>query len=137
MVCLVLRVDEDKGYIDLSKRRATPEDAAIKEESFAKAKAVHGIMRHVASQQSIPVEQICEKVAWPLQRKHPDLHDAFVRHVRGEINIWEDLDDISDKSKELIEVDLRRKRCGCAPRWRSRASATKALMRSVTLYWPA
>jgi len=124
MVCLVLRVDEDKGYIDLSKRRATPEDAAIKEESFAKAKAVHGIMRHVASQQSIPVEQICEKVAWPLQRKHPDLHDAFVRHVRGEINIWEDLDDISDKSKELIEVDLRRKLTMSALRLRAKVEVS-------------
>ena len=44
-ICMVLRVDQEKGYVDLSKRRVEPEDATAKEESFAKAKAVHGIMR--------------------------------------------------------------------------------------------
>merc|ERR1719230_1950493 len=48
-ICRVLRADRDKGYIDLSKRRVEPEDATQKEEAFAKAKAVHGIMRHVAA----------------------------------------------------------------------------------------
>ena len=48
-ICMVLRVDQEKGYVDLSKRRVEPEDATAKEESFAKAKAVHGIMRPRAS----------------------------------------------------------------------------------------
>ena len=43
-ICMVLRVDQEKGYVDLSKRRVEPEDATAKEESFARAKAVHGIM---------------------------------------------------------------------------------------------
>merc|ERR1719261_1605335 len=64
-ICMVLRVDQDKGYIDLSKRRVAPEDAAIKEESFAKAKAVQGIMRHVAATLNIDVEDLCVKIAWP------------------------------------------------------------------------
>ena len=33
---MVLRVDRDKGYIDLSKRRVSPEEAAACEEKFNK-----------------------------------------------------------------------------------------------------
>lgn len=36
------------GYIDLSKRRVSPEDVVKCEERYNKSKAVHSIMRHVA-----------------------------------------------------------------------------------------
>ncbi|CAG8567827.1 13295_t:CDS:2 [Funneliformis caledonium] len=39
-VVVVLRVDREKGYIDLSKRRVSPEDVAKAEEKFNKSKAV-------------------------------------------------------------------------------------------------
>ena len=37
----MLRVDKDKGYIDLSKRRVSPEDIDMIEERFNKSKSVH------------------------------------------------------------------------------------------------
>merc|ERR1719453_596968 len=58
-VCVVLRVDKEKGYIDLSKRRVAIEEVGKKEEEFAKAKAVHGIMRHVAQLNEVSVEKMC------------------------------------------------------------------------------
>jgi len=48
-VVVVLRVDKEKGYIDLSKRRVSPEDITKCEERFMKARTVASIMRHVAS----------------------------------------------------------------------------------------
>lgn len=48
-VVVVLRVDKEKGYIDLSKRRVSPEDITKCEERFMKARTVSSIMRHVAS----------------------------------------------------------------------------------------
>ena len=39
-VVVVLRVDKEKGYIDLSKRRVSPEDVAKCEERYNKSKAV-------------------------------------------------------------------------------------------------
>merc|ERR1712166_737413 len=35
--CVVLRVDKEKGYIDLSKRRVSPEDVDAHEEKYSKA----------------------------------------------------------------------------------------------------
>ncbi|EJC98211.1 uncharacterized protein FOMMEDRAFT_171157 [Fomitiporia mediterranea MF3/22] len=51
-VVVVLRVDREKGYIDLSKRRVSPEDIVKCEERFMKSKTVASILRHVASKLS-------------------------------------------------------------------------------------
>lgn len=53
---MVLRVDKDKGYIDLSKRRVSSEDAQGCEERFNKSKLVHSIMRHVAETENVDLE---------------------------------------------------------------------------------
>jgi len=119
-VAMVVRTDEEKGYIDLSKRRVALEDVPGKEAAFAKAKAVHGIMRHVASLNDINVEKLCMCVAWPLQKKYENAHEAFRKHINDEIDIWKDpelnfdaLDDDEkpkvEKIKADIEIDLRRR----------------------------
>jgi len=48
-VVVVLRVDKEKGYIDLSKRRVSPEDIVKCEERYMKSKTLSSILRHVAS----------------------------------------------------------------------------------------
>ena len=65
---MVMRVDEQKGYIDLSKRRVTPEDIVRCEERFNKTKAVNGIMRHVAQLSGRTLIEVNQMIAWPLAR---------------------------------------------------------------------
>lgn len=118
-ICMVLRVDEEKGYIDLSKRRVAAEDAVAKEETYAKAKAVHGVMRHCASNLDIPVEELCKKIAWPLYEKFDNAYEVFKRHaITEEINMWNEIgwDSVDcwtaeekDAIKKDIEESLRRK----------------------------
>lgn len=66
-----------KGYIDLSKRRVSPEDVIKCEERYNKSKAVHSIMRHVAEATQTPLETLYQNIAWPLNRKYGHSHDAF------------------------------------------------------------
>jgi len=117
-ICLVLRVDTDKGYVDLSKRRVEPEDASAKEEQFARAKAVHGIMRHVAQTHEIPVNELSAKASWPLYAKYTDAFEAYKKHINQELDLWKELDfsqpgqdlsSLADKIKEDIELNLRRR----------------------------
>lgn len=68
-VVMVLRVDKEKGYIDLSKRRVSPEDIAKCEERYNKAKTVHGVLRQVAQENHLKIEELYAKVAWPLHKK--------------------------------------------------------------------
>uniref|UniRef100_A0A6S9BZZ1 S1 motif domain-containing protein n=1 Tax=Ditylum brightwellii TaxID=49249 RepID=A0A6S9BZZ1_9STRA len=76
-VVMVLRVDKDKGYIDLSKRRVSPEDVAACEDRFNKAKAVHGVLRHLAERRKIYLEDLYERIGWPLYREYGHAYDAF------------------------------------------------------------
>lgn len=55
---VVIRVDKDKGYIDLSKRRVSPEDIVKCEEKFAKAKAVRSFCLYYSTRFSPILIQI-------------------------------------------------------------------------------
>lgn len=74
---MVLRVDRDKGYIDLSKRRVSEEDIQACEERYNKSKLVHSIMRHVAETLDIDLEELYVHIGWPLYRKYGHAFEAF------------------------------------------------------------
>lgn len=76
-VCTVLRVDKEKGYIDLSKRRVSEEDITKCEEKYNKSKTVHSIMRHVAETLHQELEALYHKIAWPLYKKYGHAYEAF------------------------------------------------------------
>jgi translation initiation factor 2 subunit 1 len=65
------------GYIDLSKRRVSPEDIVKCEERYNKSKMVFSIMRHVAEKTKTPIEELYEKIGWPLNKKYGHAVDAF------------------------------------------------------------
>ncbi|XP_071964241.1 eukaryotic translation initiation factor 2 subunit 1-like [Antedon mediterranea] len=70
---VVIRVDKEKGYIDLSKRRVSQEEIAKCEEKFAKAKAVNQILRHVGEimkyESDQQLEDLYTKTAWYFDKK--------------------------------------------------------------------
>ena len=59
----------------------SPEDIEKCEEKYNKAKAVHGILRHVAQSTKTPLEELYQKVGWPLYRKFGHAFDAFKKSV--------------------------------------------------------
>jgi translation initiation factor 2 subunit 1 len=94
---MVIRVDEEKGYIDLSKRRVSTEDIIKTEEKFRHAKTVHGIMKHVSAKLQIPMVVVYPKIAWALAKKYGNniyealqaaVHDP--KAVLGPLNLTED-----------------------------------------------
>ncbi|KAJ1558419.1 hypothetical protein HK096_000996, partial [Nowakowskiella sp. JEL0078] len=66
-----------KGYIDLSKRRVSPEDIMKCEEKFRKSTLVHGIMRHVAQKLGLDLEELYNDVGWPLYKTYGHAYEAF------------------------------------------------------------
>ena len=91
-VVVVLRVDKEKGYIDLSKRRVSPEDVIKCEERYSKSRAVNSIVSHVAHKLDYPVEQIYEKVLWPLDHSYGHSYDAFKLAVTESAKVFEGID---------------------------------------------
>ncbi|CAL8070229.1 unnamed protein product [Orchesella dallaii] len=86
---VVIRVDKEKGYIDLSKRRVAPEDVEKCNEQFSKAKAVNSILRHVADllgfETDEQLEELYTKTAWHFEEKYKkkaSAYDAFKNAVQ-------------------------------------------------------
>jgi len=73
----VLRVDKEKGYIDLSKRRVSPEDIVKAEEKYNKAKQVQSMLRHTAEVCHKTTLELCQTISWPLYKKYGHAYDAF------------------------------------------------------------
>lgn len=65
---VVLRVDKEKGYIDLSKRRVSPEEIKKCTEKYNNAKSVHSIVRHVADVEKADILTLYEKTIWKLEK---------------------------------------------------------------------
>ncbi|CAN8102274.1 unnamed protein product [Discula destructiva] len=90
-VVVVLRVDKEKGYIDLSKRRVSREDIIKCDERYNKSKVVHSIMRHVAEKTQVPLEKLYETITWPLNRKYGHAIDAFKLSITNP-EVWKDIE---------------------------------------------
>ncbi|KRX61754.1 Eukaryotic translation initiation factor 2 subunit 1 [Trichinella sp. T9] len=111
---VVIRVDEDKGYIDLSKRRVYTKDLIECEERFAKAKAVYSILRHVADQLGYDsdnqLEDLLNRTAWHFDRKYNKKaasYEVFKKAVNDESVL--DECDIDDATKEKILENIRKR----------------------------
>ncbi|OAY79605.1 eukaryotic translation initiation factor 2 subunit alpha homolog [Ananas comosus] len=95
---IVIRVDRDKGYIDLSKRRVSEEDALACEERYNKSKLVHSIMRHVAETLDLDLEDLYLHIGWPLYRKYGHAFEAFKLIVSDPDSV---LDSLTREVKEV------------------------------------
>ncbi|CAG8538145.1 9264_t:CDS:2 [Ambispora gerdemannii] len=107
-VVVVLRVDKEKGYIDLSKRRVSPEDVAKAEEKFNKSKAVHSIMRHVAEKREVVLEDLYKVIAWPLYKKYGHAYEAFKLAITDPELVFEGLEIKPETMSELLNNIRRR-----------------------------
>ncbi|XP_005105117.1 eukaryotic translation initiation factor 2 subunit 1 [Aplysia californica] len=111
---VVIRVDKDKGYIDLSKRRVSPEEVIKCEEKFAKAKAVNSILRHVGELMGYKtderLEELYEKTAWFFDEKYskPGFSYEAFKHAVQNPNVLDECDIDEDTKKCLYDNICRR-----------------------------
>lgn len=75
-ICVVIRADEEGGYIDLSKKRVPSQYAAF-EEKYQKGKQVQAMMRAVVEKTGTDLHDLYKTIVWPLQRRFPHALDAF------------------------------------------------------------
>ena len=98
-VAVVLRVDKEKGYIDLSKRRVSAEDIVKCDERYNKSKAVHSILRHCAEKFTVPLETLYQTIGWPLSRKYGHAYDAFKLSITDPVIF----DEVEAPSADVLE----------------------------------
>lgn len=107
-VVVVMRVDPDKGYIDLSKRRVSAEEVVKCEEQYEKGRAVDSILTQVAKRRNVPTESLYEQIAWPLQRKYGHAYEAFKLSIQEPEVVFGPLEIEPDTLAELKHTIARR-----------------------------
>jgi len=110
-IVMVIRVDKEKGYIDLAKRRVDPEDVIKCEERYNKAKAVHSVLRHVAEVKGLKLETLYEKIGWPLYKKFGHAYEGFkiaLNESEDGSTVFKDLD-IDEDVKTAVVTYIKRR----------------------------
>lgn len=86
-VVLVLSVDEEKGYIDLSKSRVSKDDSDQFEKKWNKSKCVQSIMNRVAIETSKSLIDIHCMFTWPMYKKYGNVYEKLCEYVENSESI--------------------------------------------------
>jgi len=81
LVLKVVRVDIQKGHIDLSLRRVTKRERIEKIKSWKKERKADALLHAVAEKTGLPLQQIEQTVAVPLEEKF-GLYEGFEKTVK-------------------------------------------------------
>lgn len=122
-VVVVLRVDETKGYIDLSKRRVSAEDVAVCEAKYNKSKAVHSILRHVAEVCKTPLLGLYESFGWDLYKRFGHAYDAFQLSVKDEASVFDQYE-MEPEIRTTLMKSVKRRMAAQALRLMAQVEAT-------------
>jgi translation initiation factor 2 subunit 1 len=113
-IVVVIRVDKEKGYIDLSKRRVSPEEILKCEEKFARGKTVNSILRHTAEVLKMSTdeqfEELYERTAWRIDDKYrkPGYSFEVFKQAVTDPSVLVDCD-LPEDQKEILLVNIKRR----------------------------
>ncbi|MFQ5621680.1 MAG: translation initiation factor IF-2 subunit alpha [Candidatus Nanoarchaeia archaeon] len=104
IICKVLKLDLQKGHIDLSLRRVNDAQKRIKLNQIKQEQLAESIIKQVAKKHKKPLEAFYNKLAKALlDEDYDNLYDVFEEVVSGERDLSEDIDKkIADDLTELI-----------------------------------
>lgn len=83
-VCQVLKVEEERGFIDLSLKRVSDSEKAECREGFSKAKLAYQIIARVSKQTGQSIQELYENWAYSKESEYGTLFSYFV-HARGDL----------------------------------------------------
>jgi len=89
----VLRVDTERGYVDLSKKYIADMERDQGSEKYNKGKTVHSICKRVSETVMKSTEDIYKSYVWPFyDSEHTHPFDAFKALAADGENIWKDIE---------------------------------------------
>ncbi len=103
MVLKVLRVDIEKGHIDLSLRRVTKRERIEKIKSWKKDRKGDALLHAVAERAGLPIHEVYQKAGVLLEEKY-GLYDGFERVVKEGADVLAKLNIPEDLSKVIAQV---------------------------------
>ena len=103
-VLRVLRVDSQKGFIDLSKKQVKPDEIEECKKRFGKSRAVEGIVKLLSVHTKKSMESLYKNIIWPLYKNHEHAYDALKSLLNGDEHILEGLKITDEVKEELMKI---------------------------------
>eukprot|EP00825_Cyclidium_porcatum_P012186 TRINITY_DN1634_c0_g1_i5.p1 TRINITY_DN1634_c0_g1~~TRINITY_DN1634_c0_g1_i5.p1 ORF type:complete len:338 (-),score=86.36 TRINITY_DN1634_c0_g1_i5:270-1283(-) len=79
-VVRVLRVDNQKGFIDLSKKKVNDNEIQVIRDRYANSKTVNSILWAISDKCKIEIEDLYKKIVWPISKEKKLTKDQKESH---------------------------------------------------------
>jgi translation initiation factor 2 subunit 1 len=113
VVLKVLRVQANKGQVDLSRRRVTKRDKKEKIQSWKKDRKAEGLLRTAAEKLNISFEESYEKAGALIENAFGDLYEGLEKTAKNGVDVLLDLGvdkelavTLEEIAKEKIQISL-------------------------------
>lgn len=106
----VIRVDREKGYIDLSKKQVNVEDEQLGQAKYANSTQLHSILIHIAEACKMPILELYQKYIWPMYKN--DKFDHPLTFLKSSFISQEKMKEVKiddQKVKSCLVQELRRR----------------------------
>ena len=103
MVLKVIRVNVEKGQINLSLRRVTRRERIEKNKSWKKHRKAEGLLKEVAKKVGLPIQEVYQKAGVILEEKY-GLYEGFEEVVKEGVEVLTELDVPEDLAKVIAQV---------------------------------
>jgi len=104
VVLKVLRVDREKGHIDLSLRRVTKREKREKMLLWKQSRRAEGLMRSISQRLNIPLKDLYEKVWVPLEEAFGTAYEGLEKTAREGVNVLLEIGLPKDLAEALTEI---------------------------------
>ena len=101
---MVISLDENKGYLDLSTKHISYDDSIECKNKYNKGKSVNIILCQVACATNTDIERLYETIVWPLNDRYEHALDAFKFAVSDADTTFEGLDMTPEIRSSLINI---------------------------------
>ncbi len=87
VICKVLRISQERGYIDLSLRRVNSTQREAKLEEMKQEQKAESLVKNLSKKMQLPVEELYRKLTASVFPQYSYLHSAFADIVEGTLSL--------------------------------------------------
>ncbi|MBL7148105.1 MAG: translation initiation factor IF-2 subunit alpha [Nanoarchaeota archaeon] len=109
ITCKILRINKEKGHIDLSLRRVNLSQKRKKVEEYKQEQKAEKLLEYAAKESKINLETIYKEAGYKIIEDYGTLSEAFLDIVNNDLNLKElgIKKSIADKITELVKTKIK------------------------------
>jgi translation initiation factor 2 subunit 1 len=107
-VVKILKIDPEKMHIDCSLRRVSNESKRAKNNEWKRAQKAEKILELVAKENDMTLEQVYEKLGWPIEEVFGEIYTGLERAADGGVEILDEVQATKKLKKQVADFAAQR-----------------------------